>query len=136
MKLRPLLLAFLLVSGIFASAQTTHYQLSSHILDITRGKPAAGVRITLSKMETGGGWTVIDDKRTDENGRIKDFLKEDGKDHSGIYKLTFFTRPYFEQQGLTSFYPFIEIPFELNGKDHYHVPITLTPFGYSTYRGN
>ncbi len=69
-------------------------------------------------------------------GRIKDFIKQDGKSHVGIYKLTFHTRPYFKKIGATSFYPFIEVVFELTDNEHYHVPITLSPFGYSTYRGN
>ena len=62
--------------------------------------------------------------------------KQDGKDNSGIYKLTFHTSPYFKSLGQKSFYPFIEVVFELVDNEHYHVPITLSPFGYSTYRGN
>ena len=81
--------------------------------------------------------TFIDEKYTDENGRIKNFLKEEkGTDHKGIYKLTFFTEPYFKKMSQESFYPFIDVVFELKDNNHYHVPITLSPFGYSTYRGN
>ena len=57
--------------------QETSYQLSSHILDINKGMPAAGVRIALSKMEA-GEWHPVEEKTTDENGRIKDFLEENG----------------------------------------------------------
>lgn len=79
----------------------------------------------------------IDEKITDENGRIKDFLKEEENvNHQGIYKLTYHTAPYFQKLGQESFYPFIEVVFELKDNNHYHVPITLSPFGYSTYRGN
>ncbi|UPT66564.1 MAG: hydroxyisourate hydrolase [Sphingobacteriales bacterium JAD_PAG50586_3] len=117
-------------------AQETKYQLSSHILDITTGKPATDVKITLSKKDNKDNWIKVDEKNTDSNGRIKDFLKQDGKDNTGIYKLTFHTSPYFKSLGYKSFYPFIEVVFELVDNEHYHVPITLSPFGYSTYRGN
>lgn len=118
-------------------AQETKYQLSSHILDITQGKPATNVKIRLSKQEKNGKWTTIDEKITDENGRIKNFLKDE-KDvnHQGIYKLTYYTAPYFKGLEQESFYPFIEVVFELKDNNHYHVPLTLSAFGYSTYRGN
>lgn len=117
-------------------AQDATYQLSSHILDITQGKPAHDVKIALSKLGKNDKWTLVEEKFTDSNGRIKDFLKQDGKSNVGIYKLTYYTTPYFEKNGTTSFYPFIEVVFELKDNEHYHVPITLSPFGYSTYRGN
>lgn len=121
----------------FGFAQEATYQLSSHILDITQGKPVPNVKITLSKQDKSGEWVIIDEKKTDENGRIKDFLREGAEvTHSGIYKLTYHTAPYFERLGQKSFYPFIEVVFELQDDSHYHVPITLSPFGYSTYRGN
>lgn len=116
-------------------ASTPTYQLSSHILDIDKGNPASNVRISLSK-QIDGKWNLIDEKTTDENGRIKDFLPEDGRDNRGIYKLTYHTAPYFSSQGKNSFYPFIEVVFEIKDNQHYHVPITLSAFGYSTYRGN
>lgn len=120
--------------------QVYHYQLSSHILDIVKGKPASNVKVVLGKMVSGGeSWIVLDEKVTDKDGRIADFLKvENGKESSnnGIYRLTFYTKPYFESQNLPTFYPFIEVVFELTGDLHYHVPITLSPYGYSTYRGS
>lgn len=100
------------------------------------GTPASEVKITLSKKSKGDTRTIIDEKLTDTNGRIKDFLKQDGRDTSGIYKLTFHTNPYFASLGQKWFYPFIEVVFEIVGNEHYHVSITLSPFGYSTYRGS
>ena len=121
----------------FAFAQETKYQLSSHILDITQGQPAANVKITLSKQENQREWTLVDEKYTDKNGRITNFLKEEKSvNHQRIYKLTYHTAPYFKQLEQDSFYPFIEVVFELKDNNHYHVPITLSAFGYSTYRGN
>ena len=119
-----------------AFTQERTYQLSSHILDIASGKPAAGVSVTLQIRDKNDHWKTIDEKTTDANGRIKDFLPQTGNNHAGIYKLTFHTKPYFKQLGQQSFYPFIEVVFELTDNEHYHVPITLSAFGYATYRGN
>ena len=137
MKNIYLLLFMIFVLSNFAFAQEAKYALSSHILDITQGKPAPNVKISLSKQGKDGKWSMIDEKFTDENGRINSFLKEE-KDvnHQGIYKLTYNTEPYFKGLGQESFYPFIEVVFELKDNNHYHVPITLSAFGYSTYRGN
>lgn len=138
MKKAIFLFALMLASFSFAQqTQQAKYQLSSHILDITQGKPAPGVKIQLSKKDKGDVWKIIDEKITDQNGRIKDFLKEgQNVDHRGVYKLTYFTLPYFQQLGQQSFYPYIEVVFEIKDNSHYHVPITLSPYGYSTYRGN
>lgn len=134
-KLSFLILTFIAITQL-SIAQETKYQLSSHILDITSGKPATDVKITLSKKDSKDNWMIVDEKITDSNGRIKEFLKQDGSDNTGIYKLTFHTSPYFQSLGQKSFYPFVEVVFELADSEHYHVPITLSPFGYSTYRGN
>jgi len=137
MNKKNFILVFFLAFASLTYAQEVNYQLSSHILDITQGQPASGVTIQLSKMNDKDNWVKIDKKVTDKNGRIKDFLKQDkGSNHQGIYKLTYFTKPYFDKMGEKTFYPFIEVVFELKGDSHYHVPITLSPFGYSTYRGN
>lgn len=118
-------------------AQEIKYQLSSHILDITQEKPAANVEIRLSKQDENGDWTIVDSKYTDANGRIQDFLKaEELVDHKGVYKLTYFVESYFAKLNQSTFYPFIEVVFEIKDDKHYHVPITLSPFGYFTYRGN
>ena len=135
---KTILLSLLLVFvTTFTFAQEVSYQLSSHILDITKGQPARNVKISLSKQDDQGKWISIDEKSTDKNGRINNFLKnETDVNHQGIYKLTYFTAPYFKLFGQESFYPFIEVVFELKDNNHYHVPITLSAFGYSTYRGN
>lgn len=66
----------------------------------------------------------------------KDFLEESTTDHKGIYRLTYHVASYFERLQQDSFYPFIEVVFEIKDGKHYRVPITLSPYGYSTYRGN
>ena len=131
----PILILRILFSA-FIQAQEK-YQLSSHILDISQGKPAPNVKIALSKQDENQNWVLIDEKYTDNNGRIKDFLKEESnKNNNGVYKLTFYITPYFEKLKQKTFYPFIEVVFEIKDNQHYHIPITLSPYGYSTYRGN
>ena len=122
---------------IFGFAQKNNYQLSSHILDISKGMPATGVPIKLEKLnEQNKTWAFVDEKITDVNGRVPDFLNMDKK-NLGIYKLTFLTGDYFKKNNIESFYPFIEVVFQIkDSSSHYHVPITLSAFGYSTYRGN
>ncbi|SDY04116.1 hydroxyisourate hydrolase [Hymenobacter psychrophilus] len=115
------------------------YQLSTHILDISRGMPAPGVTVRLEKYDSAKkNWTAIGEKQTDAAGRIGDFLPTAGQSgvQQGLFKLTFLTKPYFATQKQESFYPYIEVVFELTDGAHYHVPITLSAFGYSTYRGS
>ena len=135
MKKSILTLAFALFT-LMSFAQNKTYQLSSHILDVSKGQPAPGVTIKLEKLtQKNNKWSVVAEKKTDENGRVPDFLPSD-KSNLGIYKLTYFTKDYFQKQGTESFYPFIDVVFEIKDENHYHVPITLSAFGYSTYRGN
>ena len=117
-------------------AQEKKYQLSSHILDISKGMPASDVSIKLEKYnEDSKTWSFVDEKITDKNGRVPDFLKSD-KSNLGIYKLTFYVNDYFKKNNIESFYPFIDVVFQIKDQNHYHVQITLSAFGYGTYRGN
>jgi len=134
-KFLVLVLLSMCISVLSLYAQDESYQLSSHILDINTGYPAANVKISLYKQNSDGDWAFVEAKVTDQNGRIKDFLSYT-QDNRGIYKLTYHVGPYFESQRQNSFYPFIDVVFQITDENHYHVPITLSPFGYSTYRGN
>ena len=125
-------LLFLLVSTLGYTQEK--FQLSTHILDISKGQGASNVLVQLEKLD-GKKWIAIDESKTDSNGRIKEFLKMKTS-NVGVYKLIFMVKPYFESQKLESFYPFVEMVFEIKDNEHYHVPITLSANGYSTYRGN
>lgn len=133
---------YLILTSVFALfsfvtfAQKSNYQLSSHILDISKGIPAVGVTIRLEKYnENNKSWVLIEEKITDKNGRISDFLNAESV-NLGIYKFVYLTNDYFKKNNMESFYPFIEVVFQIKDDKHYHVPITLSAFGYSTYRGN
>ncbi|MEO6949227.1 MAG: hydroxyisourate hydrolase [Ginsengibacter sp.] len=127
---------FFLFVTVQTQAQTTNGQLSTHILDIGKGMPATGVTVELEKMnEKNKTWTLIDTQLTDSNGRIPNFLNKK-KGNEGIYKLVFKVANYFKSNHTETFYPFIVVVFQIKGTNHFHVPITLSPFGYSTYRGS
>lgn len=109
-------------------------QVTTHILDTSSGTPAQDVAVSLFRQQE-QVWTGIAEGITNKDGRIADLLAKDVTIPAGIYKLRFETRLYFETRGITSFYPFIEVVFYITSGEHYHVPLLLNPFGYSTYRG-
>jgi len=109
--------------------------LSTHILDQGAGRPAAGVEVLLSQL-TDRGIVQIGLGRTDDDGRIGDFGLE-GPMIAGAYQLDFDTGSYFADRGEASFYPYVSIIFAVTDpSEHYHVPLLLNRFGYSTYRGS
>lgn len=110
-------------------------QLTTHILDTTKGRPAASVTIVLYEP-AGDDWREIARNATNADGRIPDLLAQDKILAMGVYKLKFLTQEYFERDGTASFYPFVEICFSVTDDSHYHVPLLLNPFGFSTYRGS
>jgi 5-hydroxyisourate hydrolase len=110
-------------------------QLTTHILDTTQGKPAAGVQIALYQQHQ-TGWKEIVRGITNHDGRITDWLPKDELLPHGQYKLKFETGDYYKQLMISSFYPFVEVVFSITDSSHYHVPLLLNPFGYSTYRGS
>ncbi len=110
--------------------------ITTHVLDTSRGRPAAGVRVTLEQPE-GGGWRVLGRGTTDADGRLKDLLPAGRALSEGTHRLTFDTAGYFAVRGVESFYPSVQIVFVVrDGAEHYHVPLLLSPYGYSTYRGS
>lgn len=109
-------------------------QITTHILDTTHGRPATGVNIILYKGDN-DQWTEIAKGITNEDGRIADLLKQDVVLLKGIYKIRFETKDYFNKKGIETFYPYVEIMFDITAQEHYHIPLLLNPFGYSTYRG-
>ncbi len=110
-------------------------QITTHILDTSLGKPAQDVPIELLQHEK-DKWISIAKGRTNLDGRVANLLPKERVLKAGIYKLIFDVDSYHEQSD-DSFYPFVEITFKVDeGGEHYHVPLLLNPFGYSTYRGS
>ncbi len=110
-------------------------QLTTHVLDTSIGKPAQGVAVTLDYL-TSGTWKKLAEGITNADGRINDMLVPDNSLQTGIYRLSFETAAYFSAQDKKTFYPKITIEFEVSDAGHYHVPLLLSPYGYSTYRGS
>jgi 5-hydroxyisourate hydrolase len=111
--------------------------LSTHVLDATTGRPAAAVQV---RLEAGAdtGWAPAGQGQTDADGRLR--LAGAGGAagfEPGVYRITFGTGAYFTARGVPSFYPEVTITFEMTARDeHYHVPLLLSPYSYSTYRGS
>lgn len=111
--------------------------ITTHVLDTSRGRPAAGVHATLAVRADDGRWTELAAAPTDADGRIANLLPENVKNAAGTYRLRFEVGTYFESQGIEGFYPRVEIVFTIRDPArHCHVPLLLSPFGYATYRGS
>ena len=111
--------------------------ITTHVLDTARGVPAAGVPVLLEMLEATGAWRPIGRGATDADGRLRALMPDAEPLQVGVYRLTFTTVQYFEELGVPAFYPRVVIEFETSaGERHYHVPLLLSPFGYSTYRGS
>ena len=107
--------------------------ITTHVLDLARGKPAGGLAVSLHSRER-GSWKELGRSKTDADGRVEDLLDPGAKLQAGAYRLVFETEAYFQGAG---FYPSITIEFQLaDPAQHYHVPLLLSPYGYSTYRGS
>lgn len=104
--------------------------ITTHVLDTAKGKPASGLAVTLEFRDS-GGWTVLGRGTTDRDGRLATLLEPHYQLLSGTYRLTFATGEW--QKG---FYPEVCVTFSAAPGEHYHVPLLLSPFGYSTYRGS
>jgi 5-hydroxyisourate hydrolase len=110
--------------------------ITTHILDTAQGRPAAGVQVLLAHRGEGGEWQSISRGTTDDDGRLRALYPETKLLVPGVYRLTFDTGRYFESQNVDAFYPEVVVVFQTEpGETHYHVPLLLAPFGFSTYRG-
>lgn len=109
--------------------------ISTHVLDTTRGRPAQGVEVVLERAE-GGAFARVGAGATDADGRVRALLPEGQAPEAGEYRITFAVGAWFEGQGVAAFYPEVQVHFRVGGGGHLHVPLLLSPFGYSTYRGS
>jgi 5-hydroxyisourate hydrolase len=109
--------------------------ITTHVLDTSRGKPAAGVPIVLERRDAQGTWSELGRGVTDADGRLRDLLKEPLT--AATFRITFDTESYFRVTGVEGFYPEVRVVFVVkDGNAHHHVPLLLNPYGYSTYRGS
>ncbi|WOJ94092.1 hydroxyisourate hydrolase [Congregibacter variabilis] len=111
-------------------------QITTHILDTARGQPAEGVPLALYQQD-GEQWTQLGAGVTNSDGRVAALLDPNNKLPAGTYRMHFSTDEYFSTLGLSVFYPYVDVVFNLGDSgEHYHIPLLLSPFAYSTYRGS
>jgi len=110
--------------------------ITTHVLDTSAGTPAAGVAVVL-ETRRGDAWESVGRGSTDDDGRLGDLLPDGRASGPAVYRMRFDTAAYFAARGVKGFYPEVAIEFEVtDAGEHHHVPLLLSPFGYSTYRGS
>jgi 5-hydroxyisourate hydrolase len=110
--------------------------ITTHVLDTTRGRPADGVPVSLERLRD-GAWHGLGHGATDADGRLRTLLPAGTPLDRGDYRLVFDTASYFAALGVRAFYPRVTVEFSVDpGEGHYHVPVLLSAFGYTTYRGS
>ncbi len=112
-------------------------RISTHVLDIAQGKPAKDLPVRLDRRESAGEWVRLNSSRTDGDGRCGQLLPENEVLRAGLYRLAFDTASYHLAQNIEGLYPIVEITFHVReGESQFHIPLLLSPHGYTTYRGS
>ena len=112
-------------------------RISTHVLDLARGKPAPHVPVRLERQEASGNWRLLASAHTDQDGRCSQLLPEKEDLSKGLYRLAFDTASYYAAQKTETLYPVIEITFRVrDGESQFHIPLLLSPHGYTAYRGS
>jgi 5-hydroxyisourate hydrolase len=114
-------------------------RISTHVLDLALGKPASDVPVRFEKQERQepSGWRVLVLERTDRDGRCNQLLPRGEALSAGTYRLTFDTATYYAAQKTDVLYPVVEVTFQVrDGETQFHIPLLLSPNGYTTYRGS
>ena len=112
-------------------------RISTHVLDTALGKPASAVPVRLERLDTVGQWQKLSSAETDQDGRCANLLPETDALPAARYRLVFGTGSYFAARGIPGLYPVVEITFDVcPGESHFHIPLLLSPNGYTTYRGS
>ena len=136
MKALRITLTALSLSAISSLALAAGNPLSVHVLNLENGLPSPGVNVTLEK-HVGQNWQPLAQGVTNEQGRIGELFPEKQAMEAGQYRVVFKTGEYFKKAGRDSFFPEIPVIFEVKNADqHYHIPLLLSPYGFSTYRGS
>jgi 5-hydroxyisourate hydrolase len=112
-------------------------RISTHVLDVARGKPAQHVSVRLERQSASGEWSLIATSHTDADGRCPQLLADDTELTPGIYRMAFDTGSYQQSHNVDTLYPVVHITFRVReGDSHFHLPLLLSPYGYTTYRGS
>jgi 5-hydroxyisourate hydrolase len=130
------LCASLILASFSSLTMAADNPLSVHVLNLNDGLPSPDVKVTLEK-QNGSQWAALNDGVTNQQGRITALYPQDKALEKGTYRVTFKTGDWFEAHDTASFFPEVPVIFEVDGTvPHYHIPLLLSPYGFSTYRGN
>jgi 5-hydroxyisourate hydrolase len=111
--------------------------ITTHVLDTACGRPAEGIAVVLERCQGEASWVELARGRTNADGRLSTLLPDGAALTAGIYRLRFATAGYFSSLGVRGFYPEVQVIIQIDDPGgHYHVPLLLSPYGYSTYRGS
>ncbi len=111
--------------------------ITTHVLDLVGGGPVPGLPVRLARRTDSGAWQQVAEAVTDEDGRVREWRDAGGELLPGQYRLTFLTGPHFVERNVDAFYPEVSVVFLVaDVGEHHHVPLLLSPFGYTTYRGS
>jgi len=140
MKTSYALIATLLMtsgaSAIAAQPAAAKNPLSVHVLNLQTGQPTAGIEVELDQ-KLQDNWVKLASGVTDNNGRISALFPQDKTASTGSYRVVFKTGDFYKKTNQKTFFPEIPVEFNMEASgEHYHIPLLLSPFGYSTYRGN
>jgi 5-hydroxyisourate hydrolase len=112
-------------------------RISTHVLDITQGRPAQDVPVRLEQREADGKWRLLASAHTDQDGRCARLTPENESLVPGVYRIGFDTQSYFNARRVETLYPSVEITFHVRSEDqNFHLPLLLSPHAYTTYRGS
>jgi len=112
-------------------------RISTHVLDTAKGKPASGIPVRLELQDSSGKWSLVGSGKTDKDGRCGQLLPDGATLVEGVYRLTFDTASYFATCGVDGLYPAVEVLFRVRKSEtQFHIPLLLSPNGYTTYRGS
>jgi len=112
-------------------------RISTHVLDMAKGKPAADVPVRLEHRRASRKWSRMSSAKTDQDGRCVQLVPDGTALAEGVYRLTFDIASYFAACGVEGLYPVVEITFQVrSGESHLHIPLLLSPNCYTTYRGS
>jgi len=112
-------------------------RISTHILDLVHGKPASGMPVRLQMQNGSGDWRLLTSAYTDQDGRCAQLIPDGAELTAGIYRLSFDTGSYYSAKSSSALYPVVEVTFQVReDESNFHIPLLLSPNGYTTYRGS
>ena len=136
MKTLTMTLAALSLSGLSSLALAAGNPLSVHVLNLENGLPSAGVSVTL-EQQVGDHWQALSKGVTNQQGRIAELFPANRSMTPGEYRVVFKTGDYYKKANRETFFPEVPVIFQVKQADqHYHIPLLLSPYGFSTYRGS